>query len=281
MKIKPNAQRVTHSTLSLLLFLALPIATMVNTANADDCEAQTPLTWVKATYAQSGDTVIIQGGRFKLIGTYAPQIPREHKFNTPGQPLAKEAQLFLNKLLANNDMKVGVEYDTIRIDKFNRQLAHLFLEDGTNVQKKMIESGYALAFTSEANTLHQNCYFAAEQVARDNQYQLWDLAAKNPNLHYPIVNSSELRKNDDGFRIIRGKVEKVDKSSNNYIINLDTTGIRIPKQNWKNFDYADLKALAGKEIEVRGIAYFYKGAMFMVIDNPNAINRLNPLNKPA
>jgi len=268
--------KTTQFSLSALLGLVL--LTSATTVAADDCAAKNTLTWVKATYAQSGDMVIIQDGRFKLIGMYAPQIPREYKFNTPGQPLAKEAQLFLNKLLANNDMKVGVEYDNAKMDKFNRQLAHLFLEDGTNVQKKMIESGYALAYTSEGNTLHQNCYFAAEKVARDNKYQLWDLAEKNPNLHYPIVNSTDLRKNDDGFRIIRGKVEKVDKSSNNYIINLDTTGIRIPKQNWDNFDYADLKALAGKEIEVRGIAYFYKGSMFVVIDNVNAINLLNPLN---
>lgn len=261
--------------------LLLSLLSFFNPVHADDCAAQGELTWVNATYAQSGDTVLIQGGRFKLIGTYAPQIPRQHKFNTPGQPLAKEAQTFLNKILANNDLRVGVEYDTTKIDKFNRQLAHLFLEDGTNIQQKMIESGYALAYTTSGNTLHQNCYFKAEQTARKNQYQLWDLAAKNPELHFPVAISTELRKSDDGFRIIRGKVEKVDKSSNNYIINMDTTGIRIPKQNWKNFNYRDIKALKGKTIEVRGIAYFYKGAMFMVIDHPNSIDLLNPINKSA
>jgi len=246
---------------------------------ADDCAAQNKLTWVKASYALSGDSVIIQGGKFKLIGIYAPQIPRTQKFNTPGQPLAKEAQLFLNKLLANNDMEVGVEYDATQVDKFNRQLAHLFLKDGTNIQQKMIASGYAVAFTSSGNTLHETCYFQAEKTARDNQYQLWDLAAKNPNMHFPMVNSTDIKKEDDGFRIIRGKVEMVDKSSNNYIINLDTTGIRIPKQNWENFDYNQIKSLEGKEIEARGITYFYKGAMFLVIDTPNAINLFNPLNR--
>ncbi len=248
---------------------------------ADDCAAQGDLTWVKATYAQSGDTVLIQGARFKLVGIYAPQVPRPQKFNTPGQPLTKESQTFLNKLLANNDMRVGVEYDTTQVDKFNRQLAHLFLKDGTNIQQKMIESGFAVAYTTSDNTLHQQCYFEAEQRARSNQYQLWDLAEKNPELHFPLVNSSDLRKSDDGFRIIRGKVERVEQSSTNFIINLDTTGIRIPKRHWDKFDFSALKALKGQEIEVRGTAFFYKGAMFVVIDHPNAINLTNVLNKSS
>lgn len=268
-------------TLPLLYFAStlLTLMTLSAAVNADDCAAKnTPLIWVDATYAISGDTVIIQDGHFKLIGIYAPKIEKTQKFNTPGQPLAKEAQLYLNKLLANNNMRVGVEYDTTKIDKFNRQLAHLFLEDGTNIQQKMIESGYALAFSSEGNMLHQNCYFEAETTARSNQYQLWDLAVKEPNWHFPLVNSSEIRKQDGGFRIVLGKVELVDKSRNNYIINLDTTGIRIPKKNWENFDYSELQKLDGKEIEVRGTSYFHKGSMFMVIDTPNAINLLNPLN---
>lgn len=272
--LKPTAP-LTLSLVTLFTSLLMP------TVQADDCAPKNDLTWVKATYALSGDSLVIQDGKFKLIGIYAPQIPRTQKFNTPGQPLAKEAQLYLNKLLANNDMEVGVEYDTTKVDKFNRQLAHLFLKDGTNIQQKMIESGYALAFTTSGNTLHQNCYFQAEKKARDNQYQLWDLATKNPEQHFPLVNSTEIRKQDDGFRIVRGKVEMVDKSSNNYIINFDTTGVRVPKQNWENFDYDQIEDLDGKEIEARGITYFYKGAMFMVIDHPNSINLLNPLNRAA
>lgn len=259
---------------SLLSLIASSLATQ---AWADDCAPKSDLIWVNASYAVSGDSILIQGGKFKLIGIYAPQIPRQHKFNTPGHPMAKESQTFLNKILANNDLRIGVEYDEARIDKFNRQLAHFFLEDGTNIQEKIIESGYALANTSNHNTLHASCYFKAEQRARESQYQLWDLAAKNPELHFPVVKSTELRREDDGFRIIQGKVEQVERSSNNIIINLDTTGIRIPKQHWKHFDYNRIKQLKGQTIEVRGVGFLFKGAMFVVIDHPNAIDKLNPL----
>ncbi|MBD3755482.1 MAG: thermonuclease family protein [Gammaproteobacteria bacterium] len=244
---------------------------------ADDCAPTKELTWVKATYATSGDSLVIQDRRVRLIGIKAPQIPRTYKFNTPGQPLAKEAQTLLNKLLANNQLDVGVEYDQETVDNRGRQMVHLFLRDGTNINAEIIKSGFALAQPESVNTLHQQCYFAAEKVARDNRYQLWDLAEKNPELHFPVANSSELRKDDDGWRIIRGKVQTVEASSTYYIVNLDTTGIRIPKERWNAFDFNALQKLAGRVIEVRGLAYFYKGNMFMVIDTPNAIDQLNPL----
>ncbi|MDG6774364.1 thermonuclease family protein [Thiomicrorhabdus sp. ZW0627] len=265
--------------LFIVLNLLVGLIGASNASLADDCAPESKLTWVKATYAESGDMVIIQGERFRLIGVQAPQIQQKQKFNTPGQPLAKESQLFLNKLLANNDMEVGVEYDTTKVDPFNHQLAHLFLRDGTNVQEKILENGYVLALTSHQNTRHARCYFEAEQRARSKGYGLWDVAEKHPEFHFPIVKSSELRKQDDGFRIISGVVDKVEKSSTNYIVNLDTTGIRVPKDYWNRFDFSALQALQGKRIEVRGQSFFYKGAMYVVIDNPNAINLLNPLNR--
>ncbi len=253
---------------------------LVSQAFADEQSCQVDLDkliWAKAEYALSGDTIVVQNQRVRLIGIYAPQKERKQKFHTPGEPLADEAQLFLNKLLANNDLDIGIEYDQTQIDNRNRQLAHLFLKDGTSIQQKLLESGYVLNRTTYDNTKHANCYYQAEAKARQGQYQLWDLLAKHPDRHFPLINSSELTSEDEGYRIIRGEVVKVDKSSNNYIINMDTTGIRIPKKHWDKFDFDKLKALLGKTIEVRGYAYLYKGAMYIVIDHPYAMDVFNPL----
>lgn len=266
-------KRRTLTLLSLILIFA------TQWVQANDCAPGKKLTWVKATYAESGDRVIIQNRRVKLNGIYAPQIPRTYKFSTPGQPLAKASQAFLNTLLANHNMEVGIEYDTHIVDEFDRQLVHLYLRDGTNIQQQMLENGYALAFTHHNNRLHARCYFEAEQRARVNGYQLWDLAEKHPELHFPLVESDEMYREDEGFRIIRGKVAKVEKSASHYIINLDTTGIRIPEKYWKRFDFDALKALTGKVIEVRGQGFQFKGAMYVVINHPNAINLLNPLHQ--
>lgn len=260
----------------------LTILILLNSAFADEqsCDVDLDkLIWAKAEYAISGDTIVVQNQRLRLIGVYAPQKERKQKFHTPGEPLADESQLFLNKLLANNDLDIGIEYDTTQIDNRNRQLAHLFLKDGTSVQQKLLEAGYVVSRVTYDNIKHAKCYFQAEEKARKGEYQLWDFMKKHPEKHFPLANSSELNSDDEGYRIIRGKIEKVDKSSTNYIINMDTTGIRVPKEHWKKFDYNKLKQLQGKTVEVRGYAYLYKGAMYIVIKHPFAIDALNPLNQ--
>ncbi|WP_237261749.1 thermonuclease family protein [Thiomicrorhabdus immobilis] len=265
---------------ALIFLLGLTNSIAAFSADEETCQIDTnKLLWTKAEYAITGDTIVINNQRVRLAGIYAPQIEKKQKWHTPGEPLAKESQTFLNKLLANNDLEVGVEFDKTRLDNRNRQLAHLFFKDGTSIQQKMLESGYAIGRTTYGNLKHAKCYYQAEQKARDGGYQLWDFLAKNPDRHFPLAESTTLTSEDEGYRIIRGKVVKVDKSSSNYIINMDTTGIRVQKKYWDNFDYNKLEALDGQTIEVRGYAYLYKGAMYMLIENPYAINLFNPLNQ--
>lgn len=267
--------KIIRASLLLISFSLLSYPALA----ADDCAAEKIDLWTKASYANNGSNLIIQDQRVRLIGLHAPQIERKQKFNTPGEPLAEEAQRFLNKLLANNGLEVGVEYDSTKIDKFGRQLVHLFLKDGTNVQQKMLESGFAVNRIEHGNLKHINCYLEAEKKARLRSYQLWDFLAKNPEAHFPLVKSSDINTEDEGFRIIQGKVLKVDKSASNYIINMDTTGIRVPKRYWAHFDYTALQKLKGQTIEVRGQAYHYKRNMFMIVDHPFSIDRLNPVAK--
>ncbi|NPA71419.1 MAG: thermonuclease family protein [Gammaproteobacteria bacterium] len=268
--------------IALSSLLLLPLSASAETPMEKTlCNQQNIDLWAHATYAKNGNTLIIQGKTVRLIGVHAPLTDRKQKFNNPGEPLSKEAQTFLNKLLANNDLEVGVEYDTTKVDKFGRQLVHLFLRDGTNIQEAIIKAGFGLNYPAGDNNKYAQCYFAAEKVAREGQFQLWDYLEKHPDSHFPLAQSSQLTSQDTGFRIIRGKVEKVMKSSSNYIINMDTTGIRIPKRHWHRFNYRELKALKGKTIEVRGQAFLHKGVMFMIIDTPNSIDALNPLNNPT
>lgn len=247
-----------------------------------DCKPAKIDVWTKASYALSGDTVVIDNRRFQLIGIKAPQIEKKQKFYTRGQPLAKEAQDQLNRILANHDMQVGVEYDKRKIDGFNRGLIHLYVKEKgkpVSVQRLLLESGYVLANSETPNFLHQKCYYAAENTARKQGVALWKVAKDYPQLHFPIAISSEINTQDEGFHIYKGKIVLVEKSSKNYILNMDTTGIRVREDNWKNFDYDKLKTLEGQTIEARGIGFLYKGAMFVTISSPNAINKLNPVNR--
>ena len=265
---------INHTILTILLFL---VSFGIGANQTEDCQPKKIEQWVTASFASSGDTIIIQNKKFKLIGVNAPRKERKQKFNTTGQPLAKEAQNRLNKLLANHDMEVGVEYDTRKIDSFNRGLVHLYVKRKgviQNLNQLMLASGYAIVKSEYSNYLHQECYFQAENQARTQEIALWSLHKNQPNLNYPIVLSSKITLEDDAFRIYKGKIVDVIDRSNGYILNMDTVGIRIPKQYKVNFDIEKIKQLKGKVIEVRGNGFLFRRAMFVKIQSPNAIDAL-------
>lgn len=243
---------------------------------ADNCKPKKIDQWVEARIAQTGNILVVGNKQYKMAGVYAPELGNPSKRTDPPRPLSRESLTQLNRIIANNNRKIGLEFDQAVSDGHGRVVAHMFLEDGSNIGEMMIESGLALAVTNPPNLNYQACYYAAEKRARSAQRGLWRLSTSQPQLKYPVAISSQLADTDNGFRIIRGEVRKVSKSRNNYIINLDTTGIRVQRKHWDNFDYAELEKLKGQTIEVRGYGFAHQGAMYVVIDHPNMIDKLNP-----
>jgi micrococcal nuclease len=262
----------------MINYLAILLFSISSAALASSqCAPKQAITqWFKAEYAINGSTLIINNKRVKLNGLYAPQRARKQKFNTPEQPLAKAAQTYLNKLIANSNLEVGLIYDQNKTDHMGRLLAHAFLKDGRNLQEEMLRAGFAIQQTIADNDLYNRCYFSAENWARSGQYQLWDQLHKNPDSHFPLAKSSEMHTQDEGFKIVQGRVKTIKKGANYWIINLDTTGIRIHKNHWSKFNKAELEKLEGQIIEVRGFNYQFNRRMFMLIEHPHAINHLQP-----
>ena len=260
----------------LLIYLILLSPLSAVSAQDDACKPQNIDIWTHARIAQAGNLMSVDGRQLRLTGVYAPEMGNPSKRNDPPRPLSRESQTFLNRTLASHKMRIGIQYDKNRVDAFGRPEAHVFLEDGTNINALMIENGLALALASPPNLGYQACYVAAEQRARKTNRGLWRLPLNSPELKYPLVLSSDLSDLDTGFRIIHGTVRQVLRTKNNYVINFDTTGIRVQREHWSHFDFAQLEALKGQEIEVRGFAFAFQGSMYMVIDHPSAIDKLNP-----
>lgn len=267
-----------YLALSLISLMGLGFFVPAIQAN-DDCQMPEIALWHKATFATRGDSIIVKGQLIRLIGVIAPEIEKKNKLLQPGQPLALESQTFLNQLLANNEMEVGLVYDEKIRDSTGRTLAHVFLRDGRNLTTEVLAAGMGLAASNPANSRFASCYFAAEQRARDKKAALWSLEDPEGQFNYPLAESSQLNPEDIGYRIIRGKVALIEKSSTNIIINLDTTGIRIPLKAWDNFDYNAIMSLRDKVIEVRGYGFQYRRAMFVSIESPNDIDLLRNLQK--
>lgn len=248
----------------------------MSSAHAQSCGPTKIDNWEKARIAQAGNIIVVGKNQYIMASVYAPEIGDPSKRTDPPRPLSSESLTFLNRVIANNDRKIGVEFDEELTDGFGRTVAHLFLEDGRNVNEMLLENGLGMVETNPPNLKYQECYFRAEQRARKANRGVWRLSVNQPELKFPIALSSQLSDIDLGFRIIRGEVRHVSQRSNNIIINLDTTGIRVKREDWPNFNYRDVEALKGQTIEVRGYGFAYQGAMYVVISHPNMIDKLNP-----
>ncbi len=128
--------------------------------------------------AVDGDTVVLDGNeKVRLIGINTPETVDPRR---PVQWYGKEASAYTGRLLKGK--RVRVEYDVERKDRYGRTLAYLTLEDGTFVNLRLVEEGYAMAYRYPPNVRHAPEFLAAEKRAREGRKGLWSDAAKADSL---------------------------------------------------------------------------------------------------
>lgn len=116
-----------------------------------------------------GDTIkISELGTVRLIGIDAPETKDPRK---TVQCYGQEAFNYLkDKLLSK---KVYLEFEqNNRIDKYNRTLAFVYLENGYFVNKEIIKDGYAFAYLNYQNTKLEE-FKNLQKTASDNKLGLW------------------------------------------------------------------------------------------------------------
>ena len=127
--------------------------------------------WVPLKRVVDGDTIIVYSNtRVRMLGIDAPEsaIP-----DTPPEPFGKESSRILTDVMRNQD-RVCLIADPIgdKRDKYDRELAYVFLEDGLDVNAWLIETGavegyfrFPLTRTDEFRDLHNQ--------ARREKLGLW------------------------------------------------------------------------------------------------------------
>jgi micrococcal nuclease len=121
-----------------------------------------------------GDTVDVvideRVVRVRLIGIDTPETldPRKEV-----QCFGLEATQHLKDLLV--DQTVTLEYDESQglVDKYDRALGYLKLDDGTNIAERMLRDGFAYEYTYDDPYKYQEVFKNAEQDARDSERGLW------------------------------------------------------------------------------------------------------------
>lgn len=121
-----------------------------------------------------GDTIRVtyegRSERVRYIGVDTPETRHPSKGVEPLGPEATEA----NRRLVEGET-VRLVLDVQERDRHGRLLAYVYLRDGTFVNAKLVEEGYAQVMTVPPNVLHQELFLDLEREARAAGRGLWAL----------------------------------------------------------------------------------------------------------
>jgi micrococcal nuclease len=132
--------------------------------------------------AIDGDTLRLSNGEHvRLIGIDTPESRYNSKLVRDSQrslkdtdamlKMGKSASVFTRRLVEGR--RVRLAFDVQKHDKYGRLLAYVYLDDGTFVNGKIIEEGYAQVMTIAPNVKYAQTFLKLEREARQKGNGLW------------------------------------------------------------------------------------------------------------
>ena len=130
-----------------------------------------------------GDTFILENGeKVRMLGIDTPEKYESSKLDRDSersgsdkktiQKLGELASQYTKKLIEGKRVMLVPEPNHEDKDKYGRLLRYVYLEDGTFINKKIVEDGYASAYR-RLGLSKQDEFIKAEKEARENRRGLW------------------------------------------------------------------------------------------------------------
>lgn len=127
-----------------------------------------------------GDTIVVEVGdteeKVRLIGVDTPETVDPRK---KVQCFGKEASSKMKEILTGQNVELISDQTQDDRDKYGRLLRYVYLEDGTFVNKLLIQEGFAHEYTYRLPYKFQKEFKEAEVFARTNSLGLWSASACN------------------------------------------------------------------------------------------------------
>lgn len=121
-----------------------------------------------------GDTINVKiGGEeatVRLIGIDSPEVVDPRK---SVQCFGKEASEKIKELINSKNVILTPDSTQDNKDKYSRLLRYVYLEDGTFINQKMIEGGYAYEYTYDIPYKYQTEFKEAQKQAESKKFGLW------------------------------------------------------------------------------------------------------------
>jgi len=118
---------------------------------------------------EDGDTLLLDNGRHvRLIGINAPEVAGKKKKEAP---FGEEAAAFHRRLVSGKQVRLVFEEE--RTDRYGRWLAHVHLKDGTWVNQRLLQEGYAYLLSRPPNTKWHTVLLTAQRDAMTANRGIW------------------------------------------------------------------------------------------------------------
>jgi len=167
-----------------IIFLFIWAILLINLCLYADESSQIQYTYteVRVKRVIDGDTLQLENGkRVRLIGIDTPEMHESDKLYRDSQrtgedirtiqELGRRAYEFTRKLVETK--RVNLECDVETYDRYARLLAYAYLPDGTFVNAKIVEEGYASLMTISPNVKYADLFLRLYRQARANKRGLW------------------------------------------------------------------------------------------------------------
>ena len=125
----------------------------------------------------------------RLIGIDTPETVHPSK---PQECYGKEASAHLKNLIVGKSIQLESDSTQSDKDRYDRLLRFIILEDGTNINEKMVADGFAYEYTYDSNPYkYQTKFKSAQTMARDDNRGLWAEGTCNGKREKAQVKASE------------------------------------------------------------------------------------------
>ncbi|MDO5449074.1 MAG: thermonuclease family protein [Clostridia bacterium] len=166
--------RTLSLILALIIYLSFTACTIeVPVTDEPTTEATTVAVDLEGPYevvrVVDGDTIIIdlegESTRVRFANVDCPESVAPEDSGKVNTAEGVDASNYTKSLLPSGS-KIYLEYDEKVVDKYDRVLAYVYLEDGeTMIQRLLLENGYAKVFDDHDNTRYTDEFYQLQKEA--------------------------------------------------------------------------------------------------------------------
>lgn len=120
-----------------------------------------------------GDTIAVSmNGKVEKVRFVGIDTPETHKPNTPVQCYGPAAAAYTKNIISKNKVRLVSDSLSTDRDRYDRLLRYVYLPDGTNVNQKLVQNGYAFYYPHFPFTKSDQ-FNVAQQMAMAEHKGIW------------------------------------------------------------------------------------------------------------